>query len=366
MRKTFKYRLYPTATQQQLLRGQLSEACRLYNAALQERRDAYRSHRRSVNLFEQCRQLSEVRAAGDSNLPNCHGGQDVLKRVDKAFKAFFRRVKQGGKAGYPRFKSHRRYDSITFPSHGDGNQLREKHLFVQGVGEIKIKLHRPVEGKIKTVLVKREGHHWYACFSCEVSAQPLPENTNQVGIDVGLESFATLSTGEIVDNPRWFLTAQKRLRRAQRRVSRRKKYSKRWRKAVQFVQNVHRDIVNQRRDFQHKLSREIVDANGFMAVEDLNVKGLASGMLAKSVADVGWSSFLNMLAYKAESAGRQLVRVDPRGTSQRCPKCGKKAPKKLSDRLHKCSCGLRTTRDHASSLEILRFGLSLQPLTAVQ
>jgi putative transposase len=365
MRKTFKYRLYPTAAQQELLRGQLSEACRLYNAALQERRDAYRSHKKSLNYYDQANQLKEIRANGDLALANYHCCQDVLKRIDKAFKAFFRRCKSGQTPGFPRFKSHRRYDSITFPSYGDGNKLLEKHLRIQGVGDIKIKLHRPVDGKIKTTSVKREGNHWYACFSCEVSAQPLPENTNRVGIDLGLESFATLSTGEIVDNPRWFRTQQKRLRRAQRRVSRRKKFSKRWRKAVQFVQNVHRDVVNQRRDFQHKLSREIVDANGFIAVEDLNIKGLASGMLAKSVADVGWSSFLNMLSYKAESAGRVLVRVDPRGTSQRCP-CGKPAPKKLSDRLHKCSCGLRTTRDHASSLEILRLGLSLQPLTAVQ
>lgn len=364
MRKTFKYRLYPTATQQELLRMQLSEACRLYNAALQERRDAYSTHKKSLNYYDQANQLKEIRANGDLALANYHCCQDVLKRIDKAFKAFFRRCKSGPTPGFPRFKSHRRYDSITFPSHGDGNKLLEKHLRIQGVGDIKIKLHRPVDGEIKTVSVKRESNHWYACFSCEVSAQPLPENTNQVGIDVGLESFATLSTGEIVDNPRWFQTAQKRLRRAQRRVSRRKKYSKRWRKAVQFVQNIHRGISNQRQDFQHKLSREIVDANQFIVVEDLNIKSLAGGMLAKSVADVGWSSFLNMLAYKAESAGRQFVRVDPRGTSQRCP-CGKSAPKKLSDRMHKCSCGLRTARDHASSLEILRLGLSLQSLTAV-
>jgi putative transposase len=261
--------------------------------------------------YEQANQLKEIRARGNLGLANYHCCQDVLKRVHKAFAAFFRRIKRKQRAGYPRFKSHRRYDSITFPSHGDGNKLLEKHLRVQGLGDIKIKLHRPVSGKIKTVSVKREGNHWYACFSCQVWAQPLSENTNQIGIDVGLESFATLSTGEIVDNPGHFAKAEKRLRRTQRRVSRRKKYAKRWRKAVQFVQNVHRDITNQRRDFQHKLSREIVDANQFIAVEDLHVIGLAGGMLAKSVADVGWSSFLNRLAYKAASAGRQLCESRP-------------------------------------------------------
>ncbi|MCU1315318.1 MAG: hypothetical protein JWN63_640 [Candidatus Acidoferrum typicum] len=155
---------------------------------------------------------------------------------------------------------------------------------------------------------------------------------------------------------------QKRLRRAQRKRSRRKKYSQRWRQAAQYVVQIHSHIANQPRDFQHKLSREIVNANGFIAVEDLNINGLASGMLAKSVADVGWSSFLNMLSYEAESAGRQLVRVDPRGTSQRCP-CGQPAAKKLSDRKHVCECGLQTTRDRASSLEILRLGLRLQAQT---
>jgi len=233
MRKTFKYRLFPTATQQELPRVQLSEACRLYNAALQERRDAYQTHKKSLNYYDQANQLKEIRASGDLSLANYHCCQEVLERIDKAFKGFFRSCQSGQKSGFPQFKSQRRYDSITFPSHGDGNKLLNRHLGVQGVGDIKVKRHRPLDGNIKTVSVKREGHHWYACFSCEVSAQPLPENAKQVGLDVGLESFATLSTGESVENPRWFETMQKRLRRAQRR------------------------------DFQHKLSREIVNANGF-------------------------------------------------------------------------------------------------------
>jgi putative transposase len=140
MRKTFKYRLFPTATQQELLRVQLSEACRLYNAALQERRDAYQTHKKSLNYYDQANQLKEIRASGDLSLANYHCCQDVLKRIDKAFKAFFRRCKSGQKPGFPRFKSHRRYDSITFPSHGDGNKLLNRHLRVQGVGDIKVKL----------------------------------------------------------------------------------------------------------------------------------------------------------------------------------------------------------------------------------
>jgi putative transposase len=170
MRKTFKYRLYPNPAQQELLRVQLSEACRLYNAALQERRDAYKSQGKSLNYYHQANQLKEIRASGNLGLANYHCCQDVLKRVHKAFAAFFRGIKRKQRAGYPRFKSHRRYDSMTFPSHGDGNKLLEKHLRVQGVGDIKIKLHRPVSGKIKTVSVKREGNHWYACFSHLISS----------------------------------------------------------------------------------------------------------------------------------------------------------------------------------------------------
>src|SRR5262249_31201080 len=219
MRKTFKYRLYPTKALAESLRVQLSEACRFYNAALQERIEAYATHRKSINYYDQAAQLTEIRAAGDLGLPNCHCAQEVLRRLDKAFKAFFERVKRKQKAGFPRFKSHRRFDSITFPSHGDGNKLLPSgHLFVQGVGHIKVKMHRPLHGKIKTVTVKRQCEHWYVCFSVETSIQPLPESEAAVGIDVGLSSFAVLSDGSEIENPRLYQKEQKRLRRAQRQV----------------------------------------------------------------------------------------------------------------------------------------------------
>src|SRR5260370_42433251 len=187
---------------------------------MKERGGGVESDGKSLDYYEQANQLKEIRDSGNLGLANYHCCQEVLKRVHKAFDAFFRGIKRKQRAGYPRFKSHRRYDSITFPSHGDGNKLLEKHLRVQGVGAIKIKLHRPVSGTIKTLAVKRAGNHWYACFSCEISPQPLPENTNQIGIDVELKSFATLSTVEIVNNPGHFATPEKRLRRTQRRMSR--------------------------------------------------------------------------------------------------------------------------------------------------
>ena len=367
LKKTFKYRLYPNQAQAEALTVQLSEACRLYNAALQERIEAYRTHRKSVSYYDQAAQLTEIRKAGDLGLPNCHCAQNVLRRLEKAFQAFFQRVRKGQKPGFPRFKSRRRYDSITFPSHGDGNKLLPSgHLFVQGVGNVKVKLHRPLYGKMKTVTVRRQNEHWYVCFSVETAPHPLPESDKAVGIDVGLSYFATLSDGTEVENPRLYQQAQKKLRRAQRRVARRKKWSERRRKAVVLLRKIHQHIFNQRLDHQHKLARMLVNQYGLIFVEDLNVKGLAGSRLSKQVHDASWSSFLAKLAYKAEEAGRQLVKVDPRGTSQRCP-CGAKVPKKLSEREHLCTkCGLISTRDHASAAEILRLGLSLQPLTAVQ
>jgi putative transposase len=360
-RKTFRYRLYPTAKQVTALDGQLAEACRLYNAALQERRDAYRVKGLSLNYYDQANQLKEIRAAGDLELANFSCCQDVLRRLDKNFKAFFRRVKERrGKVGFPRFRPRSRYDSLTFPSYGDGCRLLDTgKLNLQGVGQVKLKLHRAIEGRIKTVTVKREAGKWYACFSVECQAKPLPESAASVGIDVGLTAFATLSDGTGVENPRHSRGAQAKLRRAQRKVARRKRGGNNRKKAVRELQAAHAHVRNQRADFHHKVSRWLICHFGLIVVEDLNVKGLASGMLAKSVTDAGWSSLIDKLTYKAEEAGRLLIKVDPRGTSQRCT-CGASVPKTLGQRWHECQgCGLSAARDHVSAQEILRRGLRL-------
>jgi len=196
-------------------------------------------------------------------------------------------------------------------------------------------------------------------LSVEREAKPLPANSESVGVDVGLSAFATLSDGTEVDNPRYYREAQKQLRTAQRKVARRKKGSHRRRKAVQLLQRAHAHIRNQRADFQHKISRWLVNEYGLIAVEDLNVKGLASGMLAKSVSDAGWGMFLEKIAYKAANAGRRFFRVNPNGTTQLCSNCGSHCPKDLSQRVHSCSCGLELGRDHNAALNILKLGLGL-------
>lgn len=365
MRKTYKYRLYPTVAQTNALEEQLGEACRLYNAALQERRDAYRSTGVSLNYYDQANQLKDIRSSGDLGLANFSASQDVLRRVDKTFQAFFRRVKTGAeKPGYPRFKARRRFDSYTFPSWNDGCRLTDAgRLYLQGVGHLKVKWHRPLVGTVKTVTVKRQAGKWFACFSVEYVADAVPDRDECVGIDVGLTDFATLSTGETIPNPRYYRKAQARLRIAQRRIARRKRGGRNRRKAVVLLQKAHGHVQSQRADFHHKTARTLVHTHGMIAVEDLNVKGLARGMLAKSVNDAGWSAFINILDYKAAEAGVQVVKVNPRGTSQTCL-CGAEVRKTLSQRWHECKeCGLSASRDHVSAQLILGLGLSLLGVT---
>src|ERR1700719_2738927 len=357
IRKTFNYRLYPNRKQRESLLATL-EVCRyLYNDALQERREAWKLCRKSIPFAMQSAQLPACKEV-DAAMRGVYSQvlQDVLHRVDKTYQAFFRRGK-----GFPRFKVKGRFDSFAYPQ--TGFRVQGSQVSLAKIGNVKIKLHRRLAGQVKTLTLKHENGTWHACFSCIVDAEPLPAIDSVVGIDVGLESFAVTSDGEIVDNPRWFRTAQKKLRVVQRHASRCSKRSGGWRKACRLVAQLHRHVFHQRNDFQHKLSRELVNHHGFIAVEDLNVKGLAGGMLAKSVQDAAWSSFIAKLSYKAESADRLLVKVNARGTSQPCP-CGAAVPKKLGDRLHQCAaCGLKTTRDHASALEILRRGLRLRTET---
>jgi putative transposase len=359
MRRTFKYRTYPTPRQAEALHEQVNEACRLYNAALEERRSAWRMNAISLGYYDQANQLKEIRAAGGVGIANFSACQDVLRRVNKTFAAFFGRLKEGTKQpGYPRYRSRLRYDSLTYPSWGDGCTLRASgRLYLQGVGELKLKWHRPLpaDAQIKTVTAKRAAGRWYVCFSVEMpEPEPLPACDLAVGIDVGLTTFAVCSDGTEIANPRHFRAAERRLRLAQRKLARRKKRSRRRLKARQEVARVHIHVANQRRDFHHKTAHMLVHEYGLMGVEDLNVKGLAGSLLAKSVHDAGWSQFISILSCKAEEAGRRLVKVHPAGTTQDCSACDRHVPKTLSERWHSCVCGLSIGRDLNAARNILK------------
>lgn len=360
MIKSFRYRVYPTKRQAETLNQHLAICCELYNAALQERRDAWKLEHKSISWFDQNLQLVAIKkerpdVAGVSS----NALEATLKRVHLAFGAFFRRVQVGQKAGYPRFQPARRYDSLTFRR--IGKALNSNKLHLSKIGEVRIKLHRPIEGEIKTLTVKREAGRWFAIFACEVELEPLPFSPGMIGIDVGLTHFATLSDGTQIDNPRYYRKAERALRVAQRRVARRKKGSHRRRKAIQLLQRAYGRVSWQRTDFLHKQSRTLVNPNGLIAAEKLNIKGMVRSRLAKSINDASWGIFLNMIAYKAEYAGRVFVQVNPKGTSQTCT-CGAEVRKTLSDRWHSClACGLSLDRDHVSAQVILsRAGV--QPL----
>lgn len=359
MRRTFRYRLYPTRQQDAALHAQLNDACRLYNGALQERRDAWKVQRVSIGYYDQANQLKAIRADGHVGAASFSACQDVLRRVDRTFQAFFRRVKAGAaQVGYPRFKPTQRYDSLTFPSWGDGCRLTPANrLYLQGIGDLKVKWHRslPADARIKTLSVKREAGAWYALFSLDLhTPEPPPASDHAVGIDVGLTHFATLSDGTTVANPRPLRQGQAKLRRAQRKVARCKRGSRGRRTAVRALQQGNAHVRNQRNDFHHKTAHALVRDYGLLAVEDVNVEGLAGGMLARSVAEAGWSQFLQRLNDMAASAGRLVVAVNPAGTTQACSACGTKVPKRLSDRRHVCpSCGLVLDRDWNAARDIL-------------
>ena len=340
----------------------------LYNNALEQRKTIYEQEGRSISFKEQCALLTETRKTdpclAKANAQSC---QATLHRLDRAFQAFFRRVKSGEKPGYPRFKGQNRFGAVEFPLHGNGCKLKGQKVYFQHIGDIKVNLHRDVEGKIKTVSFKREIDKWYVIFVCELpDPKPEPSALPSVGIDLGLKSFLVTSDGESIEPPHFYRDAQVKLRRAQRHLSRCQKGSNRRKKAVKRVATIHKHITNQRRDFHHKVALDLVNSHGLIACEDLNVKGLARTCLAKSVNDVGWGSFLNMLQYKAEGAGTVLVKVDPRKTTQMCSQCQHIPEVKLTlkDRVYVCEkCGFTADRDYNAALNILRLGLSRQALT---
>jgi putative transposase len=364
LNRSYKIRLYPT-TDQAIKLSQTLDLCReLYNAALQERRDAWRMNRVRISFFDQSRQVPEIRKSRpDLMCVQARVLDQTLRDLHKAFAAFFRRIKAGEKPGYPRFKSANRF--ATFHYNREGFTLGPR-LQLANIGKVKYKGLPTITGRIKQVSIKREGKKWFAVLCCaDVPATPLPPTNQAVGVDMGIESFASLSDGTQIDNWRYYESSAKQLRVAQRRVSRRKKGSHRRRKAVAHLRAIHQKIFNRRADFQHKLSTDLIKAYDLIAVEKLNIKGLARARLAKQVHDASWSSFLHMLTYKAESAGRQLIEVDARGTSQTCT-CGTEVRKDLSVRWHHCpSCGLSEHRDIVSAKVILQRGLgrSLQALT---
>lgn len=355
--RSFKYRLLPSKRQHAVLADILESQRTLYNAALESRIDCYRKTCKGLSLYSQMRQLTECRrdilemAALPLNIQRA-----TLRRLDRAYDGFFRRVKRGEKAGFPRFKGRNWFKSFGFAEFSgirfDGARIRFKGL----PGGLRVHLHRPMpeHAKICACTFKRDARGWTVSFQSKCLADKLPASNLAVGIDVGLTDLAILTTGEHVPNPRVAKRHEREMRRRQRALARCKKGSGGRRKARERVARLHERVASARDTYLHQVSRRIVKQFGTIAVENLNVKGLAGGMLAKSVHDVAWGKLLNFLAYKAAWAGRKFVEVDPRYTSQICSGCGAIVKKTLKDRVHSCPvCGLILDRDENASLNIL-------------
>jgi putative transposase len=363
--KTFKYRLYPTKAQRSQLQH-LLDTCRwAYNKTIEVRRNAWQEHGASLSLYDTNRLLAQWRAE-DEWLGSGHAQaqQNAQLRVDLAFQAFFRRVKNGEPPGYPRFRSKERYDSFTYPQEkGNWRFFDDERLRLSKVGSVKIKLHRPIEGKAKTLTVRRDAvGNWWACFSCEVEPRLLPPSPEVVGIDLGLTAFATLSNGETTERQRWMKRDAGDVARLQRKKERLPTGSPERHKAVRALQHAYQRQTNQRDNFAHQESRKLVNRYGLIVFEDLDIAGMQKNgypTINRGIADVAWDKFVRYTQYKAAEAGRACLLVNPRGTTQECSDCGQVVPKDLSVRTHDCPhCGLKMGRDLNASLNILARGLA--------
>ncbi|MFJ9821387.1 RNA-guided endonuclease InsQ/TnpB family protein [Streptomyces sp. NPDC101151] len=392
MIRAYKFLMRPTVGQQVALGAMLRDHCSLYNGALQERRDAYRhASKTTVRYGQQSAQLKGIRAFDPERQGrwSFSSQQATLRRLDKAFATFFGRIKAGDKPGYPRFRGIGRFDTVDFPKDGDGCRWDATahdavtRVRLQGVGHVRVHQHRAVVGKVKTVSVKREGKRWYVVLTAEqTQPEPLPKTGSVVGIDMGIASFLTTSNGEHIANPRHGRKAAARLEAAQRTLARCKRGSKRRRKAVRKVVILHRKVRRQRLDHAHKTALGLVREHDVIAHEDLKIRNMSkapapkpdpgrpgsfrpNGAAAKtglnrSIADAGWGVFLTILQAKAESAGRDVIAVDPRNTSRRCPECGHtvKENRPTQETFHCIGCGHRAHADTVGALNVLRAGLA--------
>jgi putative transposase len=342
VRRAYKFRVYPTSGQAGRMTACLRDHQRMYNAALEERREAWRRCRVSISYGAQSAQLTDIRALDPGQGRWSFSSQQAtLRRLDKAMAAFYRRARAGQKPGYPRFKARDRWDAVQWPSDGDGCKWKPEaaRVYLRGIGHVKVRAHRGAAGRVKTITLRREGRRWYVIVSCDdVAAVPLPATGREVGVDVGVARFATASDGEVIASPRFARASAGELAAAQQALARKKRGSANRRRARARVGEVHRRIRNSRADFHHKTARALVSTCDAIALEDLKITSMtrsASGTLDqpgtnvaakaglnRSILDAGWGQFTRILTAKAEEAGRRIVLVDPRYTSITCHQCG--------------------------------------------
>lgn len=360
--KTYKFRLYPSAEQETKLDEQIEMCRQLYNGLLEQRITAHKMGKK-IGYVKQANEIPELKRTFEE-YKNIHSQvlQDVAKRVDRTYRNFFRRVreKKSGKqlkAGFPRFKSKTRYRSITYPQSGFVI-LDNGHLKLSKIGELRMFMHRSICGEIKTLNVSmKETGKWYASFSVmpEKVATALESTGQSIGIDAGLMNLVTMSDGTTIPHPRFLKKGEKKIKREQRRLSRKVNGSENRNKQRMRVARAYGKVKDQREDFAHKLAHELVKNNDFIVFEDLKINRMVKNhYLAKNIADASWNTLVQYTTYKAESAGKEVVLVDPRNTSKTCSRCGhRKEELKLSTRVFRCgSCGYEIDRDLNAAINI--------------
>lgn len=359
MRQAFAYRLYPSRTQERTLESILTTTRLFYNDLLAERKGAWEERGERVTKVQQLRRVKERKATNPyAASVHSHILQVVATDLDRAFQAFFRRVRAGEKPGYPRFRGAHRWTSFGLKELGNGFSIDGRRLKVSGVGRIPVRWHRPIEGDIKTVRISKKAGHWYASFSCVVpDKEPLPTTGTSIGIDVGLTHLLTTSAGTTIDNPRWYRADQATLRVIQRRIARRQKGGRNRKKAVAQVQRQHERISNRRKDCLNKFVADLVRSYDLIAIEDLRITNMVRNHhLSTSILDAGWGYLADHLTRKAACAGRAVSLVDPSYTSKTCSGCGERFAQEitLSVRWVTCGvCGLSLDRDHNAAMNIL-------------
>jgi putative transposase len=353
--KSFKYRLIPNKSQEKAMNATLTTCRFLYNDALAQRIEKYKTEKKFLSYVDQANWLAEHKNDYQKAV-HSQVLQSTLKRLDTSFKRFFEGLKKKQRVGFPRFKNEQRFKSFCYPQSGFHLTKDNRRISLSKIGDIRIKYSRPIEGEIKTCQVVKDIDQWFVILTCETEVVKMPESTKpDVGVDVGIKTFAYLSDGNKIENPRTLKQSEKKLHHEQRLLSKKEKGKNNRKRQRTVVAKVHRKIRRQRDDFLHKTSTWLVENYGGIAFEDLNISGmLKNHCLAKHIADASWNKLVNMTSYKAEYAGSRVALVDPRGTSQRCSGCGEKVQKTLADRIHCCPhCGLVMDRDLNASVNIL-------------
>jgi putative transposase len=355
MLRTFRYPLRLNRANQAVLTSWLESCRQLYNGALEHRIGAWQKARVSITYAMQTAELTALRAEDDeyAAIP-VRVSRSALRRLDRAFQAFFRRVKAGDKPGFPRFRAYGRYDSFSIGRVAPC----EDRVRIPKLGPLRFHLYRPLRGTVRDTQLRRSCGRWFVCFSCDLGPAPEKRPPRRiVGIDVGLTHFAVTSDGEVIDNPRWYRQAELLLARRQRALAPKRRGSASREKARLLVGRAHLKIHNQRLDHARKLACSLYARYDAVVFEKLNIAGMIRGRnLGKSIADAGWRMLASALKCKAEDAGAWAIEVDPRGTSSRCSSCGTDVPKTLSDRVHSChACGLEIDRDLNAARNILAF-----------